>query len=287
MPTLDAIYAYPLKSARAMALSSANLDTQGLPQDRRLVIVNQRGVVVTQKDCPALTKIQADLVDEHITLTAAGMPVYQQSIQSAGNAIKGQFYFDQVTFVDQGDAAARWLSNALDQPVRLATSLNAFERRPPSEYQIGRFDASQQRFAYMGHVLITNTASLADLNSKLADPLPMDRFRPNLVINTDLPFVEDQWLRFRIGAAEFEGTMTCERCIMTTQDQSTGQRGKEPLRTLSKYRKFSGGMLSGIVFGIYANVVVPGTINVGDSLELLEQGAVAGATQQQSTLPTP
>ncbi len=278
MPTLAAIYAYPLKSARAAALQSVQLDAQGIPQDRRLVVVNPRGGVVTQSDNQALTKIQATLVDDVIIFAADGHESHTQPIQTQGQAISGQFYFDRVDLIDQGDAAARWLSDVLDQPVRLATSNGHFDRKPPPHYQAGRFNSSQQRFPYMGHVLVTNSASLADLNAKLDAPVPMDRFRPNLVIDGDLPFAEDQWLHFKIGAAEFEGTMTCERCIMTTQDQATGERGKEPLRTLSKYRKFSGGMLSGIAFGIYANVVTPAEIFVGDDFEVVERGVVAGAS---------
>jgi uncharacterized protein len=270
---LAAILHYPLKSGKAVELNEAELDESGIQNDRRLMIVDESGSFVTQYKLPKLALISVQIAGNEVIASALGVAPLVHTIISNGEQQSAKFYFDQVRVVDQGNTAAQWFSNFLGISCRLVVSQGDFGRNGPetsAEAWKGILPLRQARFTDIANLHLTTEASLADLNRHLEQPVPMNRFRPNLIVEGNSAFEEDRWKRLRIGDVELEGTLTSERCLITTTDQNTAERGKEPLRTLAQYRQLDGGYSSGVIFGIYLNVVRPGRIEVGQVVEVLE-----------------
>jgi uncharacterized protein YcbX len=167
---------------------------------------------------------------------------------------------------DCGNEAAKWLEDFLAQPVRLVRIGEAFHRPvKPAKAQPGDIVS----FADAYPLLVISEATLADLNARLAEPLPMNRFRPNLVVNSCEAYAEDTWKKFRVGEVVFRTAGPCARCVVTTTDQLTADRGKEPLSTLSQYRRDPEEPIK-VNFG--QNLIhetKSGTLSLGDELVLL------------------
>jgi uncharacterized protein YcbX len=171
-----------------------------------------------------------------------------------------------VNAIDQGDVSARWLSDWLGASVRLVHVDERFKRKLNPEYAVS--DEDHTGFADGYPILIISEESLADLNSRLdaSHPLPMNRFRPNMVVKGCEPFAEDTWKRIRIGEVEMALVKPCPRCVVTTIDKDSLEKNKEPLKTLSKYRMQEGGAM----FGMNVIPLGEGEIKVGMSVEILE-----------------
>ena len=174
---------------------------------------------------------------------------------------------DQCEAVDLGDTHARWFSTFLGRSCRLVRQ-NSKQPRLRTPSSVGH--EIQVSFADGYPLLVTTVASLADLNRRIhergAEPVPMDRFRPNIVLDGCDAYDEDLWPRLRIGDVVLTAANKCVRCVVTTADQLTGKRGHEPLRTLATYRKGTDG---GVEFGRNFIVTKPGMVNVGQSAEVL------------------
>ena len=155
---------------------------------------------------------------------------------------------------------SRWFSDNLRQECHLVFMDNESKRSIDNKYAVQN---EQVSFADGFPYLIIGTGSLKDLNQRLATPVPMDRFRPNVVISTDAPFIEDDLEIFHLGEARFKRVKPCSRCIITTTDQLTGKRSKEPLKTLSEYRKFD----QKVLFGQNLICLQEGLVKTGDILE--------------------
>ena len=172
--------------------------------------------------------------------------------------------------VDQGERLAEFLSEAVGTAVRVASLRNAFRRQVPLE-EFALVDGTQQdRFVDVAPVLVTNEASLADLNGRLETPVPMERFRPNVVVAGLPAFGEDQ-VAALAGADGFKllRATHCERCAATCTDQRTGERTKEPLATLASYRRRPNGYAGGVLFGAYMALEGSATVRVGDQLSVV------------------
>jgi hypothetical protein len=170
---------------------------------------------------------------------------------------------DAVDAISAGDEAQKWFSAYLDIPSRLVFMPENSIRRVEPDYDIHNDIVS---FADGFPLLLISQHSLDDLNNRLVTPVPMNRFRPNVVVKGSGAFAEDRWKKIRIGTMLFYVVKPCSRCITTTVDQETGIQGKEPLATLSRYRKVDGNVLFG------QNLIPEsiGTINVGDCVEIVE-----------------
>lgn len=261
------LYLYPLKSARHLPVEEAVLDDLGPAGDRRWCVVDPEGRVVTQRECPALATIEVDLTPEGIVLRRDGLESLEVTVPTHSEPRLSVRVHDDRT---EGSAASReateWLQAALDRPVRLVHMPSSVRRDVNRKY--GR-PGDHVGFADGYPLLLTSEASLEELNRRLEAPVPMDRFRPNVVVSAERPFEEDGWKRIRIGTADFRVVKPCARCVVITTDQRTGARGVEPLQTLATFRKFEGKVLFG------QNLIHDGrgSIRIGDRVEVLERRA--------------
>lgn len=259
-----ALYHYPVKSCRGIALEAARITPYGLERDRQWMVVDGDGVFLSQRRLPAMALIEAALSDNALLLRAPGMAEIVVPEAQAVRPLAVRVWDDGVTARDAGDDAAAWLSDYLRQPCRLAAL--GPELRRPVDPDYDRHD-TQVAFSDGFPFLLLSQASLADLNSRLARPLPMNRFRPNIVVSGCPPYAEDGWKTLRIGEALFHVVKPCSRCAITTTDQMTGRVGKEPLRTLASYRRGAGGK---VYFG--QNLIHEtrhGVLRVGDGVAVL------------------
>lgn len=269
---LSALHLYPVKGCGGIAVTSARVDALGLVGDRRFMVVDPAGKFLTQRSHPALALIGTALDDSTLTLTCRDrepLRVSRANDPAAPIMTVEVWSSTGLSAEDCGADAARWLGAVLETPVRLVRIGPAF-LRPVKPGQARPGDIVN--FADGYPLLIAGTASLADLNDRLIargePPVPMDRFRPNLVIEGAAPYDEDRWPRLRVGNVVLRAAGDCVRCIVVTTDQATAERGPEPLRTLADYRRQSGG--SGVIFG--QNLIhesKAGTLHVGDPVELL------------------
>jgi hypothetical protein len=264
MITLTGLFYYPIKSCRGHALETAVLDKRGLQHDRRFLIVDANNQFVTQRDNAKLALIEPHIANGTLTLTAPGQAPLSLETRSATQRRAVQIWRDTVEALDQGEIAAQWLSDYLGEAVRLVKFDEAVVRKVSAQY--ARRPTDQTGFADGYPLLIISQESLDDLNSRLAAPLPMNRFRPNLVVSGTTPYAEDTWKQIRIGEVVLDIVKPCARCVITTTDQSTAVRGKEPLATLATYRDSE----RGVLFGQNVIHAGPGTLKLGQAVEVLE-----------------
>lgn len=262
-PILSAIYIYPVKSCRGIPLTSARLNTWGLEYDRNWMAVNAEGHFLTQRQLPRLALVETALEPKFLRLTAPNMPELRLSLSdSSGRVVDVKVWRDRCQALDQGDEVAEWFSTFLSTTCRLVRISEGYDR--PVDRDYAPQDA-QVSFADGFPLLTISEATLSDLNARLAEPLPMNRFRPNLVVSGCEPYAEDSWHTICIGDVTFYGVKPCQRCIITTIDQTTGIGGREPLATLTTYRRVKGGVILG------QNLVHAGSgeVRLGSVVEVL------------------
>jgi uncharacterized protein YcbX len=257
-------------------VTSAEVDARGLIGDRRFLVVDAAGRFLTQRAHARMALIETALTTDRLILTApdhGSVAVPRQPTSDPGpSTLCVTIWQDTVTADDCGNEPARWLSDLLGLPCRLVRIGAAYsrplpDRKIPSSLSTPILPSHEVSFADGFPFLLISEESLADLNARLDVPLPMNRFRPNLVAAGGAPYGEDTWGRFRIGGVVFHGATRCGRCVVTTTDQVTATRGKEPLRTLATYRRDANG---DVMFGrnlVHETKV--GCLTVGDAVELL------------------
>lgn len=273
-PTLSGLFLYPVKSLGGCTLASAEVDALGLVGDRRFLVVDETGRFLTQRALPRMALVATALDATHLTLSVApssSIRVARASDPAAPLRTVSVWKSENLLAEDCGDAAATFLSDFLSVRCRLVRIGAAFTR--PILKTTAR-PGDIVTFADAYPFIVISEASLSDLNDRLAergeDALPMNRFRPNLVVAGCSAFAEDTWTRFRIGTVVFRGASPCARCIVPSTDQATGTRtGPEPLRTLATYRR-SATDPTDVNFG--QNLIhetKTGALRVGDPVELL------------------
>jgi len=257
------IIIYPVKSFAGISRESANLDKFGLVGDRRWMLVDDLGVAITQRSEPRLALIQAELGERILSLRFSGDSLAVNIPGPESRTCKVKVWSDTVIATDAGDEAALWLS------ARLGTECRLVYMPPSANRLVDRSYAHQHEtvgFADAFPVLLISQASLDDLNSRLETPVPMNRFRPNLVVSGCEPFAEDSWNRIRIGEVEFDLVKPCDRCVMPSIDQATAQKDQNINRVLANYRRRDGK----IYFG--QNLLYRGTgiIRLSSPVEVIE-----------------
>lgn len=252
MITLAGLHVYPVKSCRGIELDEALVTETGLEHDREWMVVTPEGRFLTQRELPRLALVGTRLEQRSLWLSAPHGAPLEVPLDHAGAPAEVVVWRDRCAARDAGDAAARWLGDTLEREVRLVRFDAAHLRRSDAAWT-GATRAYTQ-FADGYALLAISTASLDDLNARLPMPLPMNRFRPNLVLDGLPAYGEDGLGEFRIGdQVRLRAVKPCMRCAITTTDQDTGAvDGAEPLRTLKTYRWNA--RLHGIEFG--QNVIV-------------------------------
>jgi uncharacterized protein YcbX len=261
---ISALCFYPVKGCKGITVEQAILADTGLQNDRHWMVVDAAGRFVSQREQPRLALISPVLEGDRLRLTAPSLPPLELSPSGAGERLPVSVWRDTCAGLDQGAAAAEWLSEFLGQATRLVRFDGTVRRRSDPRYA-GEYDASTE-FADGFALLLISEASLADLNSRLPAPVPMNRFRPNIVISGVDAYAEDRILMLANREVELRMVKPCTRCVVTTTDQATAKVGSEPLRTLLTYRRHPG--LGGAMFGQNAIVTrgAGSTLRVGDTL---------------------
>jgi len=254
---------YPIKSTKGITLQSARVDRRGLERDRRWMLVDQSGLFISQREAPRLTLISTELGKDTIRVNAPGRQNLFIPAQLAGtDRVSVQIWDDPVSVVPGGKEADTWFSEFLGRECCLVYMPDNSLRSVEPEYSLASDIVS---LADGFPLLLISQSSLDDLNARLANPVPMNRFRPNIVVTGSGPFDEDKWKKIRIGNLILRIAKPCSRCVTTTVDQATGIQGKEPLATLSRYRKVNGN----VYFGQNAIPENDAVINIEDRVEII------------------
>jgi uncharacterized protein len=259
---LSGLFVYPIKSCRGTSLEAAELGRRGITHDRECALVTADGRVVTQREQPRMALITPSWEAGQLVLAAPDMSPLRVTASDDGPRHEVHVWDDTCAGVDQGDLAAEWLSAFLGLPCRLMRMADDHMRPVDVEHLPGR----EVGFADAYPLLLISEESLADLNDRMDSPLPMERFRPNIVVSGASAYAEDGWDDIRIAGLELRVAKPCVRCTITTTDQRTAERGVEPLRTLAGYRRSP---LGGVTFGQNVAHLGAGTLRVGDPVEVL------------------
>ena len=236
----------------------------GLQHDRRMMVTTPEGEFLTQRDYPKLALVTPTLRNGLLELSAPDFDSVQVKIQTTGMSQPVNIWKSKgVSAIDQGDEAANWFSDWLGVSVRLVHFADGFKRVVNEKYAVNADDHTG--FADGYPILIISEESLADLNSRLESPIPMNRFRPNIVVKGCEPFSEDGWNRIQIGDVKLAVVKPCARCEVTTIDKVTLERSKEPLKTLGKYRKHK----LGAIFGQNVIPLNGGNLRLGMNVDIL------------------
>ena len=258
--TIAALFAYPVKSCRGLQIAAARVTERGFEHDREWMIVDTAGRFLTQREIPALAMIVPALSASTLELTAPGRMPLGIPLDHAGTPETVTVWRDSLPAIDQGRAAADWLSDCLGRDVRLVR-FDPRVRRACNRAYVGDSGA-HTGFADAYPMLVLSEGSLADLNARLAAPLPVNRFRPNVVLSGIEAYDEDHIDEIVAGPVTMKLVKPCTRCQITTTDQMTGERASEPLATLATYRMDAA--LDGVTFGVNAIF----TAGIGDELRV-------------------
>ncbi|MFI0354542.1 MOSC domain-containing protein [Actinomadura sp. 9N407] len=286
---LTELNVYPLKSGGGTPLRTAELLPTGLRYDREFMLVGPEGRFLTQRDHAEMALLRPVYDGDVLTVDVPGREPLTHKPVDDGPVRDVVVHRSECQGVDQGDEAAGWFADFLGAECRLVRFTG---RRPTSR------GGGEVTFADGYPLLVISAESLADLNERLAGgpdaplrtvpaespaapngaarglegPLPMNRFRPSLVVEGLGAYGEDRVRLLRIGDTVIEMVKACARCVITTTDQDTGERGREPLRTLASYRAID----RGLRFGQNAVPRTTGTLTVGDPVEIIEAAATIG-----------
>jgi MOSC domain-containing protein len=271
--TIASIHIYPVKAVRAVDLAEAEVQPCGLAGDRRWLVVDPDGQFITQRAEPTLALVSARYgTGGSLHLSAAGMPpllVPAPAEAEGAEMLWVSVWRSKVRASAAGAAADAWFSVFLGRPVRLVHLDDPTRRQVDPEFGA---PGDRVSFADGYPLLLTAVASLDALGQWLieeAQPaVPMTRFRPSVVVAGSAPWAEDGWRRIQIGAVPFRVAKPCGRCVVTTIDQQTGERGRQPLAMLGRRRRFG----QQLVFGQNLIPDGTGTIRIGDPVRVLAAG---------------
>jgi uncharacterized protein YcbX len=265
MLQVSQLFIYPVKSLGGIALDKAMVTDRGFQYDRRWMLVDLNNVFISQRDVHKLALMKLSITDNGIRVdyrvkgSSYTIPFQPQNNQFAGVTI----WDDTCTGQFVSGEADQWFSAMLEMPCRLVYMPDETHRITDQRYTSADSITS---FSDAYPFLLIGQSSLDDLNSKLTETLPIDRFRPNIVFTGGEAYQEDLMHTLHIGGVTFYGVKLCARCVMTTIDQQTAVMAKEPLKTLARYRFKN----NKIMFGQNLAHHGFGEVRVGDQLEVLK-----------------
>lgn len=266
--TLTGLYLYPIKSLGGYAVPAADVTARGLRHDRRWLLVDENNRFLTQRQHPGLALLTVAPAYNGFLISHRQRPdLLPLFIPFEATPERTLFVtiWDDLTWAWRAEPEAdEWLSAALGRSCRLVYMSDMVRRHVEPELNPADQLVS---FADGYPFLLIGEVALADLNTRLAQPVPMDRFRPNLVFSGGEAYEDDGWAEFEIGGVPFRAVRGCGRCVLTTIDQQTATKNPvgDPLRTLATYRRTDGGTL----FGQNVTGPLTGRLRVGDPLTVL------------------
>lgn len=264
MLSLSEINIYPVKSLAGISLQSSEVEDRGLKYDRRWVLVDDSNVFFTQRDFPEMALIKVDIGKDGLKLQHKRKNIYplnvpfefqhskKDNVVIWNDTVVGEFYSQDID---------DWFSDILGIKCHLVKMPESTKRVVDTKYAANKIVSFADGYPF----LIIGQSSLDDLNSRMEKPLPMNRFRTNIVFTGGNSFEEDNWKKFKIGDVEFEAVKPCARCVITTTNQETSERLHEPLLTLSKFRKVG----NEVMFGMNLVCHSTGKIEIGDNIKVL------------------
>jgi hypothetical protein len=265
MYTLTEIYIYPVKSLGRIKRSGAEITERGLKYDRRWLLVDEHGKFITQRTFPQMALISVKIREESLEfINKQNKESFSLNMEERSGTKKQVIIWDDKVLAEHiSHTADKWFSENLKIKCSLVYMPESSKRLVDKKYASRNELVS---FADAYPFLIIGQSSLDDLNERLLNKVPMNRFRPNLVFNGGNPFDEDRWKSFKIGDVTFYSVKPCSRCFVTTIDQISGIKNEEPLKTLATYRTEN----NKVMFG--QNLLHEGTgkIKVGDVLKIIE-----------------
>jgi uncharacterized protein len=259
--TLSQIWIYPIKSLGGISLQTAKVMPKGLEFDRRWMLVDSTGQFLTQRIHSKMALFKPSLADGQLLINYKEHSIAFSTDQALDGAFTARIWDDTVSVTEVNKDLNEWFSEHLGINCQLVRFPEKNERRvdpgyAPTEEHVSLADAYP--------FLIIGQSSMDDLNKRLPQPLSIKRFRPNFVFIGGEPYEEDYWQNFTIGSTQFIGVKRCSRCPLPTVDPETGEKGVEPLRTLSTYRKID----NKVYFGQNLLAIDHTEINVGDRITL-------------------
>jgi uncharacterized protein YcbX len=263
---IASLHTYPIKGSHRNDHDEAVVERQGLAADRRWIVVDHDGIGITQRETPSLSRLDVTVVDGGLVVRTAAMPDLHVAEPVDGPKEFVRVFSSKPPVPTRVAADDGWFAAFLGRPARLVWQEDPAGRPVVNNSQ----DGDRVSMADGYPLLVTTEASLSVLNDWLVqegeEPVPMTRFRPNVVVRGADPWAEDGWRGHvvRVGAVPFRAAKPCARCLVTTIDQETGIKGREPLRILGKYRNLA----DGLIFGMNLIPDATGTIRVGDEVTL-------------------
>lgn len=262
MPQVSRLYIYPIKSLGGISLPQVNITDRGFEYDRRWMLIDDKNNFLTQREFAVMALLQ-------VKIETNGLKVFHQErgedsivipfVPQKSERVETNIWGVPCRPLLVSDAADSWFSKVLSISCRLVYMDDETQVAVDEKYTV---NDSLTSFSDGYPILMISEASLADLNSRLEETLPMNRFRPNLIISNTSAFEEDSMKEFEINGITFYGVKPSARCVMTTIDQSTAEKGKEPLRTLATYRSSN----NKIYFGENVIAAEGGGIRTGDEV---------------------
>ncbi len=259
---LSQIWIYPIKSLGGITLSSVNVMAKGLQYDRRWMLVDESGTAMTQRTYPKMSLFKLSIENNQLSISY-GKHLLHLDVESDGlpTALRVNIWNDSVSVFEVNPSYSTWFSELLGTNCKLVHFPEENSRPVDPRYKVNDEHVS---LADAYPFLIIGQGTLDDLNAKLKEPVPINRFRPNFVFTGGQAFEEDSWRNFSIGNIRFVGVKLCDRCILITVNQDTAEKGQEPLKTLATYRKRD----NKIYFGQNLVTLDKGKVNVGDKITI-------------------
>jgi hypothetical protein len=224
------LWIYPIKSLGGIRVKSCLVREKGLELDRRWMLIDDQNNFLSQRKLSCLAEFYLVMTSDELIVTFRTFSIRFYKHEVCSNSFKATVWNSEVDVLEVSKNASHWFSEMLEMNVRLIyfPEENSRKIEDPYKENISLADAYP--------ILTIGQSSLDDLNSRMEKPLPMNRFRSNLVFSGGTPYEEDNWRDFSIGAGELWGARKSYRCVVTTIDQISGVKGREPLLTLAKYR---------------------------------------------------
>lgn len=265
MITVRSLHIYPVKSCRGIDVDTAEVGPTGFRHDRQWMVVDADGTFLSQRSHPQLARIRTSIEGDLLILEAPGQSTLEIArTDRPGDRRSVVVWNDACEAVSAGPRAGEWFSSLLGTPCELVRQPDDSVRQVDPVYAD---PADRVAFADGFPFLLINRASVEDLNLRLADPVPADRFRANIVVEGCEAYSEDGWASLQIGMIAFRVAKPCARCVVITTDQKDGTRSDEPLRTLADYRLRGGKVL----FGQNLIHSTTGTVRTGVEVRVVER----------------